>query len=69
MSADVDYDDDAAGDCDDCDDCDADFALWLVVFEMFCGSSGSCELIVECFVLMTNMMAFTFLLHFCFSPS
>ncbi len=30
---------------------------------------GVVKLIVECFVLMTNMMAFTFLLHFCFSPS
>jgi hypothetical protein len=43
VSADDDDDAGSACDCDDCDDCDADFALWLVVFEMFCGSSGSCE--------------------------
>ena len=46
MSADVDDDDDAAGDCDDCDDCDADCTLWLVVFEFFC---WSCEVYCRMF--------------------
>ena len=46
MSADVDVDDDAAGDCDDCDDCDADCTLWLVGFEFFC---WSCEVYCRLF--------------------
>ena len=46
MSADDNFDDDAAGDCDDCDDCDADCTLWLVGFEFFC---WSCEVYCRMF--------------------
>ena len=53
VSADVDVDDDAAGDCDDCDDCDADCTLWLVgvgIGSDRCCCRSLCGVLVLCCV-------------------